>query len=350
VQGTFISELSTAMLCPLEEDYCVLSQAMRSGTSPYAVALFLLVLGTGCHSSSSRRVISAIPQDAPEADCVAEHAGLANAARKHNVSIYWNGPGGDNDNEQQIALMEAAIRKRYMGIVLTPTAPFAMDTVIERALLLKIPVVVFGAPIPLPPDPNLSFVMNDFQRSGSLAAERIHTLIGDEGEVAVAGIDAMSPGSVACADAFEDALRRLAPHVRVVSQLTGFYTSGQTETALEQVLEQHPHLSAIYSLNPGVTHGAVAAVRDSHPSKKVIIIGNDQAIDLLFLVRERVIDSLVIKDMPNMGARAVDNIVALKSHRPVSPVSTYEPVLATADNIDTEPLQRVLNMDWRPGP
>jgi ribose transport system substrate-binding protein len=321
---------------------------MRQILPPSAVLALACCLGIGCRSSSYRRVISAIPHNGAEADCVAEHAGLADAARRHELSVYWNGPTGSNDNEQQIALMEAAIRKKYLGIILTPTAPFAMDTVIERALALRIPVVIFSAPIVLPSDPNLSFVLNDFQRSGTLAAERVYALIGNKGEVAIAGIDPMSPGTVTCARAFEEALRRSAPGVRIVSRLTGSYTTGQTETALEHVLNEHPLIRAVYSLNPGVTHGVVAAVRDFHPARRIVVIGNDQAIDLLFLVRERLVDGLVIQDMPDMGAQAVEDVVAMKGHRPVPRVSTYEPILVTADNIDTEPVQRMLKMDWRP--
>lgn len=171
----------------------------------------MISLSCGCDSTSSHKFISAIPRDDTEAYFVSEHAGLADVARHHNISIYWNGPSGTNDNEQQIALVERAISRGHFGIVLTPTAPFALDTVIERAIAHKIPVIILGAPISLPRDPNLSFVLNDSQRSGALAAERIHQLVGDKGEIALAGIDSMSPGSTSCAVAFETTCIRLPP-------------------------------------------------------------------------------------------------------------------------------------------
>jgi ribose transport system substrate-binding protein len=314
-----------------------------------SMLMVLLASAEGCHSSS-HRVISAIPGDYTQAYFVAEHAGLSQAARRHNLAIYWNGPSGSHDNEQQIILVERAVRRGHLGIVLTPTAPFALDTVIERALARKIPVVILSAPISLPADPNLSFVLNDFQRSGLLAAERIHRLIGDEGEVAVVGIDAMSTGSAVCAEAFASGLHQMAPHIRIVSQLTGTYTPGQAETAVEEILGQHPKIAAVYSLNLAVTRGAVAAIRDSHRERKVALIGNDQALDLMFLVREHVIDSLVIQDMRGMGERAVENIVALNNGRKVQSVSVHEPVLLTSDNIDTEVMQQRLKMDWRSVP
>lgn len=323
---------------------------MRSALSLKAVLAAAISLSCGCDSASSHRFISAIPRDDTEAYFVSEHAGLADVARHHNISIYWNGPSGTNDIEQQIALVERAISRGHFGIVLTPTAPFALDTVIERAIAHKIPVVILGAPISLPRDPNLSFVLNDSQRSGALAAERIHQLVGDKGEIALAGIDSMSPGSTSCAVAFETTLHQIAPNIRIVSRLTGPYTPGQSETAIEEILDGHPQLRAIYSLNPGVTHGAVAAIRDSRREGKVALIGNDQTIDLLFLVRENVIDSLVIEDMRGMGAQAVENIVSLHDSRAVPSVSYFEPMLLTQTNIDTETMQQRIKMDWRPSP
>ena len=304
----------------------------------------------GCHSASSHRFISAIPRDETVAYSVSEHAGLSNAAHRHNISIYWNGSSGTNGTEQQIAMVERAISRGYLGIVLTPTAPFSLDTVIERALAKKIPVVILGAPISLPRDPNLSFILNDYQRSGALAAERIHQRIGNKGDIAVVGIDPMSPGSTIDADAFESTLHEIAPNINIVSRLTGPYSPGQAEIAIEQVLDEHPHLKAIYSLNLGITHGAVAAIRDSQRDGLITLVGNDQALDLLFLVRQNVIDSLVVQDMRGMGVQAVENIVALHEGRTIPPVTYFQPVLLTRANIDTETMQQRLKKDWRPSP
>jgi ribose transport system substrate-binding protein len=210
------------------------------------------------------------------------------------------------------------------------------------------PVVILGSPISLPADPNLSFVLNDVQRTGRLAADRIHQIVGDRGEIAVVGIDPMSPGSTDCANAFETALAEIAPNIQITSRLMGPYTFGQAEMATEQVIEEHPHLAAIYALNVVVTRGAVAAVRSSRGEGKVHIVGNDQTLDLLFLLRRGAIDSLLIEDMRGMGELAVENIVARRNGLPVSGITYREPVLLSQDNIDSEAMQQMLRMDWRP--
>lgn len=322
---------------------------MRTGRLLTTVVIQVsLLLFCGCQGAHYRNVISAVPRDTAEALYVTEHAGLAEAAGRNHISIYWNGPRGGDDTQQQIVLAKRAVDEGDMGLVLSPNTPFALNTVIQRALAHGVPVVVLGSAISLPPSANLSLVINDEQQSGRLAAERIQALLHGEGEIAMAGVDPMSPGTTDRANAFERWISQIAPHVHIVSKLVGTFTFGQAEMAVEEVIEAHPHLAAVYALNVPATRGAVAALRTSRREASIRIIGSDQTLDLLFLLREGAIDSLVIQDMRGMGAQAVENIVAAREHRKVAAVTRYEPVLLRRANIDSEPIQQMLKMDWRP--
>jgi hypothetical protein len=65
-------------------------------------------------------------------------------------------------------------------------------------------------------------------------------------------------------------------------------------------------------------------------------------------LRQGTIDSLIIQDMRGMGHQAVENIVAARSGHAVTSVTYREPMLLTRENIDTEAMQQMLLMDWRP--
>jgi ribose transport system substrate-binding protein len=330
--------------------YVYYYSSMRLKYFASAIFVLLVPMFSGCRRSESSKVISAIPIDASGSLYVTEHAGMAHAAARHGMKVYWNGPRGGDDTEQQIELVERAIEQRNAGIVLTPAAAFALDTAIQRALSKKIPVVILGAPIPFPPNANLSFVLTNLDRSAQLAAERICSGPGKSGEVAMIGIDPVMPGSAELVSSFEQALARCGPGISVVSEVGGAATYGQGEMTTARILRDHPKLIAIYALNSAGARGAATALEALHRNGVVRLLSTDRTLELLLLLRRGTVDGLVVPNMRAMGEQAVENIVALDNHRSVQPVMLFEPVLITRENVDTEEVQTLLKMDWRPTP
>lgn len=320
---------------------------MRSSLFITAAANLLSLGMLACNGIGHSDTICAIPRDPSGSLYVTQHAGMAQAASRLGMKVYWNGPRGGDDTQQQIELMERAIEQRDAGIVVTPTAAFALDTVIQRALSEKIPVVVLGASIPFPPDPNLSFVVNDVDQSAKIAANRICSGIRKSGEIAVIGVDPITPGNTALVTAFEKSISECKSVVRVVSKIGGTFTLGQSKETMMRLLSEHPALAGVYSLSSSGTRGAVAALEALHRTDSVRIVSTDPNLDLILFLRRGSVDALVFPNMRAMGQKAVENIVTLRQHLPVNPVARFSPVLVTRENVDTEPIQTLLRMDWR---
>lgn len=300
----------------------------------------------GCRHKDFDNVIYAIPRDASGSLYVMEHAGMTHAAERAGMKIYWNGPRGSDDTEQEIELVERAIGQRNAGIVLTPTAAFALDTAIQRALTEKIPVVILGAPIPFPPDPNLTFVLTDLDMSARLTAEHLCNMGETVGEVAVTGIDPVTPGSTTLVSSFEKHLAQCAPALRIVSKVGGAGTIGQAEMTTAKILREHPKLVALFALNSTGTIGGATALRSMHRGG-VHLVSTDYTQEQLNLLRRGIVDGLIVSNMRAMGERAVENIAALRRGQPAPAVSVFEPVLITQKNMDSEPIKTLLKMDWR---
>jgi ribose transport system substrate-binding protein len=279
---------------------------------------------------------------------VNEHVGVNEAATRNNVTIYWNGPTGEEPIEQQIDLAERAIKNGDLGLILSPANPFALNTVVNRSMAAGMSVVIVGNQLSLKPEKRLSFVLNDEEQTGVLAADRIKIALKGRGEVVVAGIDPFLRGSPDRSGAFEAALNRDAPGIKVVDRLKGEFSFGQAELAIEKSILAHPHLSAILSLNIPTTRGAIAAVRTTHTSKQIAIVACDQDIDLLFLLRRGVLDALIAQNTRAMGAMAVDSIINEDKGLPVFPYTYVKPVLVTRENIDDNAIQHILY--WKLGP
>ena len=319
---------------------------MKSGPPLTSICLlgFLLVC-SGCRSS--RTVVAVIPRDTAEEIWVSEHGGAADAAAQRHLEIYWNGPSRDDDVEQQISLSERAIRAHDVGLVLSPNNAFALDTLIHRALSRKIPVVIVGAEIPISPQHGLSFVLNDVGQTGSLITRRLNVLLRGRGRIVLIGAGPLSPGREARAESVEEALHRLAPGISIERKLDGAFSFGQAELASEQAIHADPDLSAIVALGINETRGAAAAVRSSGKSGRIRVIGCDQTLDLLFLLRQGLIDSLVVQDTRTMGYLAIGQIAA-QQHGDSVPLKTLvQPSLVTRENVDDDGIQRILDSRWR---
>ncbi|MEO6924475.1 MAG: substrate-binding domain-containing protein [Bryocella sp.] len=300
----------------------------------------------GCQNNLKSRTIYVVPRDTAEALWVTEHMGAAEAAAKANLQIYWNGANGEGDVDQQIVLAERAIRTGSYGLILSPNSPYALNTVVRRALSQRIPVVIVGAAIPLTPSPGLFFVLTDVNKTGQLAAERFE---GRRGEVAIVGLDPLSPGSIDRSEAFEAALHNSAPEQRIVGKVLGPLSFGQAEFKTERIIRAHPGITSIFALNVTGARAAVSAVRTTRTEDRIRIVGCDQALDLLFLLRQGKIDGLVIQNTRKMGNDAVAAIVAAHHEKRMPTVTTVEPVLVTKENIDSERVQQMLLMNWRVG-
>lgn len=321
---------------------------MRSGNSGAYCLIIALVFLTGCRPSASKLTIAVIPRDTAEEIWVSEHGGAVDAAHETRLHIYWNGPSRDDDVEQQITLSERAVAGHYYGLILSPNNSFALSNLIQRAVSSGIPVVITGSEIPLAPKPGLSFVLNDADAMGQLAAERTNEILEGKGNIAILGSDALSPGSMERSDAYENALHHIAPRINIAAKQAGSFSFGQAELASEQMIRANPRLSVIFALGIDETRGAVAAVHSMQRENHIRIIGCDQTLDLLFLLRRGDIDSLVVENTRVMGYRAVEEIVAEKHGEKVPPRVLIQPVLVDRENIDAPAIQEILSVRWSP--
>ncbi|RZU35677.1 monosaccharide ABC transporter substrate-binding protein (CUT2 family) [Edaphobacter modestus] len=312
-----------------------------------SLVCFATSFNSGCRSAPSRMIISVIPGQASESMWVTEHTGVNEAAAKEKVGIYWNGPTEEGDVEQQIVLAERAIRSGNMGLILSPSNPFALNTVIQRSLDSGMSVVIVGTPVSLKPEKRLSFVLNDVEETGKLAARRMGDILNRRGEVLILGFDPLSSRNGDRSSAFEATLNREEPQISVVEKIKGPFSFGQAELAAEKAIKAHPHLSAIFSLTTTATRGAIAAVRTTGTAHQIQIVGCDHNLDLLYLLRQGAVDSLIAQNMRAMGIMAVSSVMAQSRGDQVPPYRYVKPVLLTRENIDDESIQTMLMMDWR---
>jgi ABC-type sugar transport system substrate-binding protein len=312
--------------------------------------IVLLLVVSGCSRSPANRTISAIPQLASQEIYLSERAGLEETAATAGLDVDWNGPS-DPDPQRQIDLITAAAASKQYGIVINPIGINAPNSAIQDALSKGIPVVVARDPVSLPPQPHLSFLVEDHASGATLAAKRLREITGGHGDVVILGLEPYSPNSVSRFDAVERALHEYCPSIRVVDRVIAPFSSGDVQIAAERELRQHPALVAFIALNNRAGWGAAAAVAarsGTSDKSNVRVIVFDQSLPLLLRLRRGNVDSIVVQDMRGIGITAVHNIDADRRGHPYDHMVQFKPMLVTLDNINLDETQQALTLNWEP--
>lgn len=328
-----------------------IAEQVRPGLSSQAgrvrllLAAALLMAGAaGC--KRDRPIVAVIPRTCGTALWEPEHAGAAAVARTRGLDLYWNAPMRDDDIQTQISLIEKSLDRGYAGIIVSPIETLPMRTPIRRVLARGVPAVVVDTELGIPPGPQLSYVMNDEEAGGRMAARRIGGILGGQGDIAIMGINPPLMSNTTRERSFEETLAREFPGVHVTARKFGLSSVPEEQQAAEQLLSSGNRIDAIVALSLASTRGAYYALVEFGKEKAVKLVGFDQ--DLIPPIRTGGIDSVVIQNTFAMGRIAVNLIDGEIQGRGGSAEILVQPVLMTRENVDSPEVRRILNLSWWP--
>ena len=313
-----------------------------------AISLFALLFVVVAYRRASRpRVIAVVPETTAQEIWESEHAGAAHAAHTFGWKVYWNAPSREDDFPLQARIVRRAIARNVAGLVLSPDHDVVLISAVEEALDKGIPTVIVGSPLGISPGNRLTFVVNDDAATGRLAAERAAKSLKPGDAVAILGLNPNLLSSIARANSFEQAASKLVPGVRFEEKLTTSVSSAEAEEVAEEVVRADPRLRVIVALNVSQSRAAYAALSNMGLTGKILLIACDQDLDLLYHLRSGAIDSVIAQNTYAMGYQAIESIHKQLTGGHVEPETVVPPVLITRENVDSEAVQQVLDMDWR---
>jgi ribose transport system substrate-binding protein len=297
----------------------------------FPLLLLLLLFSAGC--GQQPRTIAFLPRETADDLWEPAHKGAINAARGSGFRVYWNGPTRPDDFQRQILLLDRAIRRGDQGIVIAPGQSLALMTPVLRAISAGLPTVVLGSQLPMPAAGALSYVLNDEDEEGKIAASRLCERLHGKGTIAVLGVDPGTPGIVRRLHAFQTAIHGQCHDMTIVDVRMGSEDKSQAEHAAQEVLASQPQLNAIFALSGAATLGAFRALRDGLKSEQVLLVGCDQQYGQLYYLSQGAIDSIIAQNTYEMAVRAIKMITAQKNGQPMDHLALVKPVLLTHDNL-----------------
>lgn len=310
-----------------------------------SLAMLSLLFSVSCRKSPSV-TIAVIPRTSGTLLWEPEHRGAQDAAESIDTHIYWNAPTREDDVARQIALIDHVIAGNYQGLVLAPSQSLALITPIRRALAHGLPIVIVSSPLPIRAGGGLSYILNDEEEGGHIAARRVAQLLHGRGTIAILGIDPDVTGIMLRAQSFERFLAQNNPEIHIVESHTGSFNVPREQEVAEEALEAHPNLDAIVTLMWPSARGAMSTI-DNNPGRfKAKVISFDPEDDSF---NSPSLDSVVVQNTRMMGNIAVKLIHAKLSGKVMPASIILEPVLITRANVNSEEIRHMTTMDWRPG-
>lgn len=311
-------------------------------------ALFMgAALLVAVYCSSCRRgpvTVAVIPRTCGTALWEPEHAGAATVARKVGLDLYWNAPMRDDDTQTQISLIEKSVQRGMAGIIVSPIQTLPLRTPIRRVLAQGIPVVVIDTELGIPAGPQLSYVLNDEQAGGRMAARRVGLILGGAGNIAIVGIQPELHSNTVRERSFESTLRSEFPAIHVVERRLGLSSMPQEQHSAEQLLAGSPSLDGIVALSLAATRGTYYALAEFGKVRTIKLVGFDQ--DLIPPIRDGGIDSVVVQNTYEMGRIAME-LMNRQIHRESGSANVkVQPVLMTRENVDSAEMRQIENMSW----
>lgn len=187
----------------------------------------------------------------------------------------------DDKLDKQISDVEDLIQKRIDVLLINATQSGA-QAVIEKAAKANIKVITLQRQIPSPAVS--SHIGTDNVVIGSLGAQWLVDKLGSKGNVVVLeGI----PGAASSEDRKKGAAMIFPkyPGIKIVSQQTAEYDRAKALHVMENILQAHPNIDAVYCFNDEMAMGALSACKGAKRTD-IMITGMDANTDAVDAVKK----------------------------------------------------------------
>ena len=233
------------------------------------------------------------------------HDGLQAAADEYNVEMTFDGPETDSEIDKQLDMLKIAIDQHPDAIVLNAIDPEALNSEVERAKSLGIPVIICCNGVS-DEWPVCDVIAGEETTAGALAADKMAEALGEAGgQVGLVCADQTSNWSAGRRDGFIDRCKEKYPNIEIVDVQ---YSGGDHLKATDctkAIIAAYPDLKGLFGNGEGNMVGIVNAVNELGASGKYTIVGFDSGAIQMNAIKSGMIIGGVTQDPYGMGYYAM---------------------------------------------
>jgi len=237
--------------------------------------------------------------------------GAQNASKDLNVDITFEGPETEAMVDKQVEMFQTALDKKPAAICLAAVDSKAFIPLLEKAKAAGIPVVGFDSGVDS--DIPVTTASTDNIAAAALIADKMATLIGGSGEVAVIAHDQTSRTGIDRVKGFTDQIKAKYPNIKIVSTDYGAGDQLKSTDIAKAIIGAHPNLKGYFGANEGSIIGVLNAVKELNMAGKLVVIGYDSGQQQLDAIRSGAESGAVTQDPIGIGYKCVD--AALKASK-----------------------------------
>ncbi|MER1985725.1 MAG: substrate-binding domain-containing protein [Solibacillus sp.] len=260
---------------------------------------------------------------------VAVKEGAEDAAKEQGINLVVT--DAQNDPGKQISDVENLIQQNVDILIIDPADSDAIAQGVKKANEADIPVFTIdresnGGEV-------LTHIGFDAIKSGEIAGNFIKETLGGSGKVVeIQGILGTNVGQLR-SEGFNNIIEAEAG-LELIAQQSGNFDRGEAMKVMEDILQAHPQIDAVYAANDEMALGALAAIEAAGRLDEIVVIGCDAIDQTLEAIRAGKMEATIAEPPYFLGKEAIK--IALEIADGTSPESSIilDSNLVTADNVD----------------
>jgi ribose transport system substrate-binding protein len=233
--------------------------------------------------------------------------GALKAETQFGVRIDFQGPENESQVDKQLEMLQTALNQKPQALCFAALDSKAANTLLQKFKDAKIPVIGFDSGVDS--DIPLATAATDNIAAAGAAADKMATLIGGSGEVAVVAHDQTSRTGIDRVKGFTDQIKNKYPNIKIVATQYGGGDQLKSTDLTKAILQANPNLKGIFGANEGSAIGVLNGVKESGKSGKVTVIGYDSGQQQMDAIRAGTEAGAITQDPIGIGFKCVEAAV-----------------------------------------
>jgi ABC-type sugar transport system substrate-binding protein len=256
--------------------------------------------------------------------------GAEKAAAEEGVKLTVVAPLKADNNEEQMQMVEQAIARQTDALIIVPSDSQGIVPAVEKAYDAGIPIINLNTKIGGDRVIWKTFVGVSNFDEGIIQMQKLCELIGGEGGIFI--IEG-TPGAQTAIDILNGGLESLKkfPKVKILGQQAANYNRAKSMDVVQNLLQAHPEVKAIFCCNDEMALGAVEAVQAAN-LQGIFIAGINANDDARQAIRSGRM-AFSINDRPDqVGYEGVKAAVKVLNGETIPDRITVQTLLVTGDD------------------